>query len=192
MIVDAENDGVPYETASNKKINIDGLYFGASAVNSGIDLEDANSLNEVGITTAVYYGGNWRLWGGHTAAYRFANEADQGKEIFDTSIAMQIYLADDFINRNADIIDEPMTTGLIQSVINEQQTILDNLVSMGALMGEPKFVADNMDINNLKAGSYRWILSDTPTSQFKDATIIVSYTDEGYAASLGGAENEEE
>lgn len=192
MLVDAENDSIPYETASNKTISIDGLYFGTSAVNSGIDLEDANELNSKGITTAVYYGGNWRLWGGHTAAYRFENEAKQGKEIFDTSVAMQIYLADDFILRNAELIDTPMTVGLIQSIVNEEQTILDNLVSIGALVGEPKFIADDMDSNDIKAGSYRWLLNDTPTSQFKDATITVTYTDVGYSALLGGAENEEE
>lgn len=192
MLVDAANDGVPFETASNKTINIDGLYFGAAAVNSGIDLEDANELNSKGITTAVYYGGNWRLWGGHTAAYRFENEATQGKEIFDTSVAMQIYLADDFILRNAELIDTPMTVMLIQSIVNEEQAILDNLVSIGALVGEPKFVADDVDENDIKAGSYRWVLNDTPTSQFKDATITVTFTDEGYSALLGGAENEEE
>lgn len=192
MLVDANNDGVPYETASNKDINIDGLYFGDSAVNSGIDLEDANELNSKGITTAVYYGGNWRLWGGHTAAYRFENEITQGKEIFDTSVSMQIYLADDFILRNAKLIDTPMTVGLIQSIVNEEQAILDNLVSIGALVGEPKFVADDVDTNEIKAGSYRWVLNDTPTSQFKDATITVVFTDEGYSALLGGTENEEE
>ncbi len=190
MIVDADNDGIPYETASNKTVNIDSLYFGDSAVNSGIDLEDANELNAAGITTAVYYVGNWRLWGGHTAAYQFENEADMGKEIFDTSVAMQIYLADDFINRNARLIDKPMTLSFIQSIIINEQAVLDNLVSIGALVGEPKFVVDNMTPADIKAGSYRWVLNDTPTSQFKDATITVTYTDEGYATLLGGAENE--
>ncbi|MCH5315724.1 MAG: hypothetical protein J1E81_07410 [Eubacterium sp.] len=192
MLVDAENDGIPYETASNKTIGIDGLYFGASAINSGLDLEDANELNSKGITTAVYYGGNWRLWGGHTAAYKFENETEQGKEIFDTSVAMQIHLANDFILRNAELIDKPMAVGLMQSIVNEEQEILDNLVSIGALTGEPKFIADNMSSNNIKSGSYRWILNDTPTSQFKDGTIIVVFTDKGYSALLGGAENEEE
>lgn len=191
MLVDESNDGVPFETASNKVTNIDNLYFGDSALNSGIDIEDANTLNAAGITTAVYYGGNWRLWGGHTAAYNYKNEDELGKEIFDTSIAMQIYLADDFINRYANLIDTPMTVGLIQSIVNEEQSILDNLVSTGALIGSPKFVADDVGISEIKSGSYKWILQDTPTSQFKDATITVVYTDEGYAALLGGSEEDE-
>lgn len=192
MKVNLENDNIPYQTASNKTVDIDELYFGEDSINSGFDIEDANALNAKGITTAVYWNGNYRLWGGHTAAYDVENEASQGKEIFDTSIAMLIYLVDDFIISNAELIDTPMTVSLMESIKNEQQTKLDNLVSMGALVGNPQFVADDVTESDIKAGSFGWVLNTTPTSQFKDATIKVVYTDKGYAALLGGTANEEE
>lgn len=192
MIVDLKNDGIPYETASNKAINADKLYFGKSAINSGFDMENANSLNSKGITTAVKWAGNWRLWGGHTAAYDFDKENELGKEIFDTSVAMQIYLVDDFILECSTEIDTPMTVSLMQSIINEVQNKLDNLVSIGALQGNPKFVADDISSNEIKAGSYHFELDNTPTSQLKDVTIKVVYTDKGYSALLGGTDNEEE
>lgn len=191
MIVDMRNEGIPFETASNEVINIDGLYFGESAVNSGFDIEDANKLNSKGITTAINWGGNWRLWGGHTAAYDHSKETTQGKEIFDTSIAMQIFLANDFITSNSDAIDKRMSVGSLQAVINEQESKLDDLVSVGALTGHPKFVIDDsVDEVKIKSGGYGWVLSDTPTPQFKDATVKVVWTDEGYSTLIGGATDE--
>lgn len=192
MLVDLDNDNIPFETASNKVINVDKLFFSDSAINSGLDIDNANTLNSKGITTALFWGGNFRLWGGHTAAYDFNKQDSQGKEIFDTSVAMLIYLVDDFIIENASLIDTPMTVSLMQSIINEEQAKLDNLVSMGALVGEPKFVADNVSESDIKAGSYGWVLNSTPTSQFKDATVKVVFTDAGYAALLGGSNNEAE
>lgn len=190
MRVDKERDGIPYETASNKDIDIDGLFFGDSAINSGFDIEDANELNSFGITTAIYSGGNWKLWGGHTSAYKHSKEDEQGKEIFDTSVAMQLYLADNFILRNDKDIDKPMQNGLLQSIIVEEQNKLDNLVSIGALIGSPKFVVDDMSISEIKQGGYSWVLNDTPTPQFKSGTVKVVYTDEGFATLLGGATDE--
>ncbi len=193
MITDMNNAGIPFETASNKVINIDSLYFGATAVNQGIDIEDGNKLNSNGITTAIRWNGNWRLWGGHTSAFSEEQKATLGKEIFDTYGAMQIYLANDFILSSPELQDGPMNVGLLESIIADEEAKLDNLVDIGALVGHPKFIADGMiDISDIKNGSFAWQLTDTPVPQFKDGTLTVIWTDEGYATLIpGGAENED-
>lgn len=50
MLVDAEHDGVPMESASNKAVPVVKQYFGASATNRGFDQQRANDLNQNGIS----------------------------------------------------------------------------------------------------------------------------------------------
>lgn len=80
--VDLENDGVPFESPSNKAIMATAQYFGADSKSRGFDQQTANSLNEKGITTICFWAGQWVLWGPHTAAYTY-NGAWDARAIFD-------------------------------------------------------------------------------------------------------------
>ena len=65
---DESHGGVPMETAGNKPIPIVKQYFGKASANKGFDQQQANQLTAAGISTAVFWGGRWVLWGDHTAA----------------------------------------------------------------------------------------------------------------------------
>ena len=65
--VDNSHDNIPMESPSNKEIMCTAQYFGANSENEGFDQQDGNELNSKGITTAVFWGGLWVLWGPHTA-----------------------------------------------------------------------------------------------------------------------------
>ena len=129
---DVKNGGVPCETPSNKAIDITGL-----VTDSGepvkLTIEIANKLNSKGITTALFYGGKWVLWGPHMSNFEHG-ETNKPEEIFDVNRRMDIYLNNDFKKRNADKIDSPMPRNDIDALINTEQIRLNALVSEGKLL----------------------------------------------------------
>lgn len=185
--VDSEHNGVPFESPSNKAIMATGHYFGEGSSNMGYDQQTANGLNEVGITTAVYWGGQWVLWGPHTAAFTYGGSMD-ARSIFDSSIRMLMHITNGFQLRNGTTIDEPMNINLRDSIINGEQEILDGYVGMGALIGAPTilFVESENPDGDVVNGDFVWNINATPTAPFKSGTARVTYTDEGFAAFFGG------
>lgn len=65
--IDSENEFIPNISPSNKKANIEGLILD-DGTEIYFDMEAANSLNSIGIVTAINFKG-FRFWGNNTAAY---------------------------------------------------------------------------------------------------------------------------
>lgn len=181
LLVDATHDGVPMETPSNKVIPAAKQYFGADSTNAGFDQQRGNTLNEVGITTAVYWGGNWVLWGNHTAAYKFGNTPDS-KNIFDNNVRMMMYVSNDFQHEHAMTIDKPMTRALADTIKNREQQKMDALAAIGAFIGKPvvEFLESDNSTSDLVEGNFTWSFKGTPTPPFKSGTLRVAYTTEGF------------
>lgn len=186
LLVDATHNGVPMETPSNKPVPLKKLYFGPSATNRGFDQSRANDLNAEGISTAVFWGGQWVLWGGHTAAYKFGSVTDK-RVIFDNNIRMMMYITNNFQQEWALTIDEPMTVALAETIRNREQEKADRLVAMGALIGEPQvlFLETENSTDELAEGNFVWDFSGTPTPQWKSGTLRVAYTDAGFSSYFG-------
>ena len=186
LLVDYANNGIPMETPSNKAVPLSKLYFGESSTNRGFDQSRANDLNAQGISTAVFWGGQWVLWGGHTSAYEFGAVTDK-RVIFDNNIRMMMYITNSFQQEWALTIDEPMTVSLAESIKNREQEKADRLVAIGALIGEPQvlFLEDENSTDELAEGNFVWDFSGTPTPQFKSGTLRVAYTDAGFASYFG-------
>ena len=185
--VDSEHNGIPFESPSNKPIMATGQFFGAAASHMGYDQQTATTLNEKGTTTAVFWGGQWVLWGPHTAAYAYGGDQD-ARAIFDASIRMLMHITNGFQLRHGVRIDAPMNINERDSIISTEQEILDSYVGIGALLGTPtvEFVeADNPEANLIN-GDFVWEIEATPTPPFKSGTARVTYTDEGFAAYFGG------
>ncbi len=179
--------GVPYESPSNKQIMATGQYFGTTSTNQGFDQVEGNDLNEKGITTAVYWEAEWKLWGPHTAAFIYNGSMDAAA-IFDTNIRMLLYCTNGFQKRNGTTIDTPMTPNDRDSVVIDEQAELDTLVGYGALIGNPEvlFLETENPTSNMINGDFVWNILATPTPPKKSATARVTYTDEGFAAFFGG------
>ena len=184
---DMENDNVPFETEGNKTVPATGLYFGENASSFVFDKTDANKLTAYGITTAIFWGGNWRVWGDHTAAFTTAGNHD-ARETFDVNMLMLFHIANSFQKDWGAVIDEPMTLALRDTIVNREQEKLDALVAMGALIGNPnvEFLETNNSTENVMNGNFRWEISATITPPLKSATGVVCYTDAGFSAYFGG------
>lgn len=184
MIVDESHNGVPMETASNKAVPVARQYFGANSTNRGFDQIQANTLNAAGISTAVFWGGQWVLWGGHTAAFKFGNVTDK-RVTFDNNIRMMMYITNSFQQEWASSIDQPMTVQMSDTIKNREQEKADALVAIGALIGSPVVRFIESENGEISGGNFVWDFEGTPTPQFKSGTMRVAYTDAGFASYFG-------
>lgn len=184
---DESHNGIPMETPANKPVPIGGLYFGQGSKNRGFDQQQANQLCESGLSTAIFWGGRWVLWGDHTAAYTYGADVDP-RAIFDVNLRMLYHIVNSFQQEWGTTIDKPFTRGLKDSILNKEQEKLDALVAMGALIGSPKieFLEEENPTNSLMNGVFRWDVAATPTPPLKSAAVYVGYTDAGFAAYFEG------
>lgn len=181
MLVDETHNGVPMETPSNKTLPIAAQYFGADSKNRGFDQVRANELNAAGITTVVFWGGVWVLWGPHTAAYTYGKVTDN-RNIFDNSIRMMMHVSNDFQRDHAMTIDQPMTRAMKDTILNLEQEKMDALAAMGAFIGKPVVSFDESDNStaDMVEGNFTWGFKGTPTPPFKSGTLKVAYTTAGF------------
>lgn len=179
--IDQMHDGVPFETCSNKVVPMVKQWFGTDSRNKGFDQKDAEEITQKGIMTVVPWAGTWVLWGDHTAAYEYGNDYLDARAVFDTSLRMLMHITNSFQREWADEIDQPMTRALRDTIINVEQEKLDRLVSIGALLGNPRVEFSEEDNTNddLLNGNFTWTIDTTPTPPLKSATVVVSYTDAG-------------
>lgn len=184
--VDLSNDSVPFESPSNKEIMATAQYFGADSKNKGFDQQTANNLNEKGITTAVFWGGKWVLWGPHTAAYSY-NGSHDARATFDVNMRMMMHLTNGFQLRHGTKVDEPMTPQDRDTILNEEKQVLDTLCGIGALIGNPvvEFMETANPITNMVNGDFVWDFNATNTPPRKSMRGRVSYTDEGFKSFYG-------
>lgn len=61
-VLDAKNNDIPYESPSNKNIQMDGLCL-SDGTEVVLDLEQANYLNGQGVVTALNFIGGWEIVG---------------------------------------------------------------------------------------------------------------------------------
>ena len=187
MRIDNSHDGVPMESCGNKAIPVISQNFGVDAVNGGYSVDEANTLTSNGITTLVYWGDSWKIWGDHTAAYLYGSEDMDVRVIFDVSIRMLLYLTNRFQRTWAYTIDKPFTVQLKDTILVREKERLDALVVMGALIGTPSIVFEeaNNPLDELRNGNFRWDIQVTPTPPLKSASVYVAYTDAGFSAYFG-------
>ena len=181
--VDQSHNAVPFESPSNKEIMATCQYFGEGAKSKGFDQQTANTLNEKGITTACFWGGQWVLWGPHTAAYEYNGSMD-ARAIFDVNIRMLMHITNSFQLDHGTEIDSPMTPQDKDTILNFEKEKLDTLCGIGALIGSPTvaFLESANSVNQMMNGDFVWDFTVTNTPPLKSATARVCYTDEGFNA----------
>ena len=179
---DYSHDSVPMETCGNKQIPVVAQYFGADSKNSGFDQNTSKELTSNGISTCVFWGGNWVLWGDHTAAYTYGADVDP-RAIFDVSMRMLFHITNGFQREWGVVIDEPFTRQLKDRIINREQEKLDGYVAIGALIGHPEvlFLESENSTTDMMNGDFRWDIPVTPTPPLKSASVYVAYTDTGFS-----------
>lgn len=178
--VDSDTDGVACRSSSNTAVDCDApcldnttaLYF---------DETEANSLNEVGITTINYIGGEYRIWGGHMANYNHANIANiDPQDRSDATVRADIFLHNWLKREFIDNIDFPVSRRDIDGIVANINIGLNSFVKNGYLLvGECYFTADNNPTATLAEGDITLNIQYTSVPNGKSITFAIQYTTEG-------------
>ncbi|MBR3741295.1 MAG: hypothetical protein IKN04_12715 [Clostridia bacterium] len=178
----ADNDGIPYHTASNTAAGIvANLWLGASSVGKVFDDQYINeNLNKNGICSAAFVGGRWVIWGAHSAEYDQVNS--DNINVSETNYMMLFYLSNDFQARRVYDVDQPLSANDIQSITAEEQSRLDALVKIGALSyGVATLDTSEAAKSDMYNGDFLFIFDVTTTPIAKSLTVLVNWVDDGFA-----------
>lgn len=183
--VDFDNDNVPYESPSNKEVDVDSLCLAdGSAIQ--YDQTAANELNANGIDTLTYWEGTWRMWGPHTMKYAVGATIND-RDIFDCNVRMMRYVENTFQRSYGDEVDKPMTRGRKDSILNDFQAWLDGLAQDGALLsGSVAFESADNATSDMVQGNFVFETEFTNPVPAKSLTNKVKWTADGLTALFGG------
>ena len=182
--VDADNDDIPYESPSNKSVEITGacLEDGTEVVLGNVQ---ANLLNSYGIVTVSNFNGGWVLWGNRTSAYPSNTDV---KDSFICSRRMIAYMSKTFILTYWAKVDKPITKRLIQTIVDSENIRINGLVAAGALLGgELQFNEDDNPTTDLMDGIIQFHLMLGLTSPARDIECDIEY-DPSYFSTLWESE----
>ena len=182
---DYGNDNVPYESPSNKPLDVTGTIL-ADSTALEFDEVQANDLNSKGITTVTYRAGNWVLWGPHNGNFEDGKEIDP-RDKFDCGIRMMMYLTNSFQKRYMVDVDSPLNRSKVDTILNDAQTWLNSLIGDGkVLYAQIAFNETSNPISSIVEGDFTFDVRTTTTPAGKSLTFKVQYTTQGINTLFGG------
>ena len=145
---DAVNGDVPFESPSNKALNITATVLD-DGTEVALDQEQANLLNGQGVITAINSNG-FKLWGNNTAAYPSTTDPK------DRWLAVRRFFdwdGNNFILTYWQKVDKPGNKRLIQSIVDSQNIIGNGYVARDYCAGyRIEFRDDENPITDLLDG----------------------------------------
>jgi uncharacterized protein len=127
---DANNDGIPFVSPSNKSLQMDALVVNGEEVALGQD--QAAYLNANGIVTALNFIGGWKLWGNYTSAYPDNTDV---KDTFIPVRRMFNWVGNNLILSFWANVDNPTNPRLIDQFLDDSNVWMNGLASTGATLG---------------------------------------------------------
>lgn len=165
------NDQIPYESPSNKSLQMDSAVDGSGEVY--YTREQANYLNGLGVVTALNFAGGWKAWGNRTSCY--PNNSD----VKDNMIPIRFmfnWIGNNLVTNYWSQIDSAMTRRFIDSAVNSARIWIAGLVASGALIdGDVEFVESDNSLTNLANGQLKFRVSITPPSAAEVITFVQQY-----------------
>lgn len=159
MSVDASNDGVPFESPSNKNLKVNALVIKEEGEYKEILLDEeqqANLLNENGIVTAIRRSNGFVLWGNRTSIYQPGGSTDP-KDIWIPVKRMFKFISNTIILNTAQDVDKPMTYSRAELIQNTTNIFLAGLVSGQKLLGgRIEFKRDENPLVDMLEGKFKW------------------------------------
>ncbi len=181
--VDTANNGNPYESPSNKKLQCDSLVV-AAGTEVKLTLAQANILNAAGVVTALNFMGGFVAWGNYTACYPASTDV---KDYFIPVSRMFDWVGNTLITTFWSKLDLPMNRRLIDSIIDTVNIWLNGLTGGGYLLGaRAEFREDENPLTNLMAGIIKVHIYITPPSPAQEIDFVLEYDQSYVTAALQG------
>lgn len=180
--IDASNDDVPYESPSNKNLQMNGMCL-ADGTEVSFGLEEANYLNGQGIATALNWIGGWRFWGNRTAAYPANTDP---KDSFLAIRRMFDWHGNTFLLTHWNKVDKPTNRVLIESAIDSERIRLNGFAAAGYILGgRVEFTSAENPTTDLLNGHIKFHTFLTPPTPAEEIDDVLEY-DTSYLSTLFG------
>lgn len=157
---DAENEGIPYRSPSNRNLQMNGL-VDSEGNEIVLDNEQANYLNGQGIVTAINFAGGHVAWGNRTAVYPAVSDP---KDAFLSIRRMFDWVANSLVLSHWSKIDDPTNRRLVESVVDSANMWLNSLTPQYLLGAQVSFLRDDNPLTDLMDGKMVFDLKMTPPS----------------------------
>ncbi|MGE7942822.1 phage tail sheath family protein [Lysinibacillus xylanilyticus] len=177
-----DNGDYPHESPSNKPLPMTKLLVETADGHEEIDLspDQAELLNNQGITTAINFIGGWRAWGNYTGAY------PANTDVKDKFIPVRIthnWLANTIILTTWDKVDGPIGKRLRDNVLDTMNMWLNGLQGEGVLIGaRVEFREEDNPITDLNNGIIRFRYFVAEPTPAQDIDNILEFDANYYKA----------
>ena len=158
--VDGSNDGIPYESPSNKNIKVEGISYKLDEEYVSLSLEEnqANLLNENGILTIIQRPNGTVAWGNHTSAFQPGGTTDV-KDIMIPIKRMFKFIGNTIMLNTEAEVDKPMTYAKAESIKTDINVFLNSLTSQGKILGgRVEFLESENPKDAILSGQFKWHL----------------------------------
>lgn len=185
--VDKENDGIPYESPSNKNIKAEGISWknGENYEELSLSEEEANLLNENGICTIITRSNGTVFWGNRTSVFQPGGNTDP-KDMWIPAKRIFKYLANTIMLNNEQEVDKPMTLSKAQSIKMNINRFLSSLVAQEKLLGASiDFSENDNSKQNLVNGIFIWHINLGVVLPGETLKFVFEYDDEYLSAYFG-------
>ena len=171
--LDADNDGIPYESPSNKALQIDSLCLADGTTEVLLTKAQADALNAQGIMTAINFINGWVAWGNYMACYPTNTDV---KDYFIPNRRMFNWIGNTEVKTFWSQIDAPMTRIRVDSIVNSTEIWLSGLVGSQYLLGaRVEFLEDENSDANLAAGKVKLHNYFAPPGPMQELDFVLEY-----------------
>lgn len=151
-------------------------------VNVAIDMRksEADVLSANGVNSFFNLYSQFISYGDHTSAFAGGTVADE-RGRWESCIRLLVMFANWFLLTFAFIIDEPMTLQLRNDILAACQKMLNGMVAIGAVIGEPsvEFIPAENPVNNIARGEFVFSIKMTTPAVVKVLKAKVRYSESG-------------
>ena len=181
---DAENEGIPFWSPSNKRLLANGASHAGQELNLGPN--EAAYLNGQGILSSLNFVGGMKAWGNRTAAYPGITDV---KDTFIPVRRMFNFCGNTLVLTAWQFLDTPlMRRRLVETVVNTFNVWLNGLAAREYIHGgRVEFQQSENPTTDIMDGIARFHVFFTPPSPARELDFILEY-DPGYLSSLFGVQ----
>lgn len=182
----AEDEDIPYRSASNMKIAVNGM-VNSDGQEVFLDQVEANVLNAKGIVTAINMNG-WRTWGNNTASFDADHSGNSDlKDRFIAVRRMFDWWGNSFIKNFFDRLDGPISHRLIESIVDDENIRANGYQARGIIAGAKiEFKQTENPIGDILNGKIKFIQKVGFFTPAEEIVNVLEFDPTFLSANLGG------
>lgn len=170
--VDGDNDDVPYVSPSNKNYQMTSAVL-ENGTEIWLGIDEANTVNGLGVVTALNFVGGWKCWGNRTAAYPSNTDV---KDAFIPIRRMFGWVGNTFVQTFWQRVDYPLNRRQIDTIVDSANVWMNGLTAKQYILGgKVEFLAEDNTTTDLMDGKARFHVSLTPPSPNREISFVLEY-----------------